>query len=217
MKTTSIGSLESINSKLAAERKWANGKNFPVDHLHATIAGSRWDYENIFGIYLTNESHAWMALWMAVSNRNTLRKRQLSYRRPTQGNDSLGSVEIYSKTPATELTCDTGYVYLFDPAIYRADRQIVNISEVPKSRKAAALVENGFEWQTIERRGKGMPALVDLSNDPRVVIVDDWQVALTNTANVIPDEELIIERPAIEQLAGRIALTQIEIGEDYLR
>ncbi len=217
MKSASVTSIESLNGKLAYGKKWANGKNFPVDHLHATIAESRWDPENIFGIYLTNESYAWMALWMAISNRSTLRKRQIGYQRPDQNDDHIGSVEIFTEMAATEVVGEKGYVYLFDPIVCSAGRQIVDITELPKDQKTASLINNGFEWQQIERRGREVSGLIDLTLEPRVVLIDAWQLALTNTVSIIPDEELIIEKPVIEQLVGRIALTRIEIGEDYIR
>lgn len=216
MRSLSIETVESLNQAFRENPGWANGKNFPVDHLHATVAESRWEYENIHGIYLTNEPHAWMALWMAVTNRNILRKRHIGYMRPTEADDSLGRIKLFTQTPAVDNLCQSAYVYIFNPSTFQ-DRETVDVSAVPKEDKVPLLLENGFERQEVERRGKLYDGLVDITGKSRVIHVDEWQIALTNSPDIIPDTELAVRQNAIKQLAGRIAVSHIEIGEDYIQ
>ena len=83
-----INSIEDLQELLKNNCYWANGKSFPVNHLHATGAQSRWEYENVYGIYLTQPHFAWMAMWMGSTNRETVQKRNLTYIIPkTENND----------------------------------------------------------------------------------------------------------------------------------
>lgn len=216
MVSKSIETINDLNTVLELNKGWANGKNIPIDHLYPTVAESRWEYENILGIYLTNPSYSWMALWMAVCNRNTLRKRNISYLRPVDSSDMIGGVELHSDRSITENLCEAAYLYFFDPQDYNQIEQ-VDITTVPKKQKADALLEQGFQWENMQRRGALKSALVDTTNISRLVLVDEWQLALTNTPIIVPKVELNIRKTAITELAGRIAITNTEIGEDYIR
>jgi hypothetical protein len=216
MRTISINTAAELNDALKNTTGWANGKNFPVDHLHATVAESRWEYENIHGIYLTNEQHAWMGLWMALSNRNVLRKRHISYIKPTSPEDALGNIELFTVLPPEDILCDSAYVYLINPPRL-CDREIVDIRNVPKQNKVETLLKAGFERQQITRRGRQQPGVVDTTGTERLVLVDEWQIALTNIPDIIPDTELAIRRAAIAELVGRVSVINSEVGEDYIR
>lgn len=214
MKTVTVESIPELMPWVEKGAAWANGKNFPVDHLHETIAESRWPYENIHGIYLTNESHIWMALWMAISRRGSLSKRHIRYFAPTSA-DPLGQVEVYSSDMASCLG-KKGYLYLFNPVLYLATGRLVDIRDVPKSEKVDALLDEKFEWANMVRHGKTQAALLDKTREPGVVLVDEWQIALTNTPRAIPDTEIIIEQLAIKGLVGKVALSKTEVGEEYI-
>lgn len=216
MRTVSIETCAELNDNLLGNTFWANGKNFSVDHLHATISESRWEYENIHGIYLTNENYAWMALWMAVSNRGALRKRHISYIKSSQSSDAVGSIELFTELQPEEALCNEAYLYLVDPEGFD-DADIVDIREVPKANKVERLLDQGFERRLVERKGILKQGVVDLSEKERIVLVDEWQVALTNITEIVPDTELAIRRTAIAELAGRVSLTNSEVGEDYIR
>lgn len=215
MNRVAVTSLEQLSQQLQEGEGWANGKNFPVDHLHATVAESRWPYENIHGIYVTNAAHTWMALWMAVCNREALRKRHLRYLAP-QASDVVGKLEIFSSTDVAACLVPRGYLYLFGSKQYLERGEVVDISEVPKAEKVAALTDHGFRWRKIMRHNQLQRALVDTTPGPRTVLVDDWQVALTNVPQIIPDHEIVIEPLVVQALLGRVALSASEIGEDYI-
>ncbi len=215
MKSIALETAQELNDTLRANTGWANGKNFPVDHLHATVAESRWEYENIHGIYLTNEQHAWMGLWMGVCNRNVLRKRHISYMRPKSSVDAIGRIGLFTNTTPEDSVCDAAYLYLFEPSKFR-DREIVDIRGVPKPNKVETLLANGFVRKDITKRGRQQPGLVDATGVERVVLVDEWQIALTNFPDIVPDTELVIRRTAIAELAGRISIMSSEVGENYI-
>lgn len=216
MKTISIETAAELNGALIDNKYWANGKNFSVDHLHSTISKSRWEYENIHGIYLTNENYAWMGLWMAVSNRNALRKRHISYIKPDLPTDALGSIELFTDLEPQAALCEEAYLYLVDP-IELHDAEVVDIRAVAKPNKVESLLGHGFERQEVMRKGGLQAGVVDVTEKKRVVLVDEWQVALTNTPDIIPDTELAIRRSAIAELVGRVSVTSLEVGEDYIR
>lgn len=215
MNRVSVTSLGQLHEQIFSGAGWTNGKNFPVDHLHATVAQSRWAYENIHGIYVANETHDWMAVWMAVSKRETLRKRQLRYIAPTAAH-ILGGLEVFTSIDISNCLNNRGYLYSFQPDDYLETGQAVDISEVPKPEKTGALLQSGFEWSEIERRGEQRKALVDTTGEPRIVRVDEWQIALTNRNRILPETEIIIEESAIRQLLGYVALSSAEVGEDYI-
>ncbi|MBI2637652.1 MAG: hypothetical protein HYW88_02010, partial [Candidatus Sungbacteria bacterium] len=79
MEKRTLDSVVALNELLHHNNYFANGKNFPVTHLYETSANSRWPYENIWGIYLTKPHYAWMALWMSITSRTRLKKRQVKY------------------------------------------------------------------------------------------------------------------------------------------
>ncbi|TAL49830.1 hypothetical protein EPN81_04515 [Patescibacteria group bacterium] len=117
MKRKVISREQDLQDLLARNQAYANGKNSPVAHLYATVATSRFDIENIFGIYLTRPAYAWMALWMAVTNREVLRKRHLTYYAPRDG-DSIGSIAVGGTDVSLgDLLCDQAFLYLFEPDV----------------------------------------------------------------------------------------------------
>lgn len=207
---------EDLNALLAERRWYANGKNFPVDQLHETIAVSRWPRENLLGIYLTNPEHAWMAVWMAVTRRDCLRKRQLRYRRPATGNnDCLGRLEIYSpetvKIPA--LLAERAHLHLFDSTRFR-DLPILDISGADGGTAALELL--GFRRHEVSRRGWKRNGYVLESGAPALVVIDAWQVAVVNQNALVPDVRVALEPELISRLTDRITFSPTEIGADYL-
>ena len=103
-----------------------------------------------------------------------------------------------------------------EPATYLESGRLIDISSVPKKEKADVLLDKGFRWGEIERHGGVQNALLDTSGEPGVVMVDEWQVVLTNTPRIVPERELVIEQAAIKQLLGALALSDVEVGEDYI-
>lgn len=111
MRKESVGTVQELGDILSRNTSFANGKNRPLDHLHATGACSRFVHENIYGIYFTNEDHAWMALWIAVTDRTKVRKRNITYVRPNE-NDAIGGVAVYSPDTSLDVFCDDGaFIY----------------------------------------------------------------------------------------------------------
>lgn len=62
MESVQPKTIEDLSKILERNNLYANGKNIPIEFLYETVARSRWDRENIWGIYLTQPSYAWMGL-----------------------------------------------------------------------------------------------------------------------------------------------------------
>lgn len=211
-----IHTPDDLNALLAKRRYCANGKNLPVGHLYETVAASRWPHENLLGIYLTNPDHAWMAVWMAITRRDRLRKRQLRYLRPAvDAGDSLGRIEIYDPARAvvSDVFCDRAFLYLFDQDRF-AGASVVDISG--ENDKVAALERRGFRRQIVERRGWAREGYVPDSAARQVVIVDAWQIAVVNAETMAPDVQVTLAGDLIRQLSPRVTFCSDEIGEAYL-
>lgn len=186
METKKVKDIAELNSILEGIEYWANGKNFKVDHLHDTKASSRWELENIFGIYLTKPEYAWMALWMAVTSRKNLKKRHLRYFVPkTSQGDFIGKIEIFSEGDnVADFFCEKAYLYLFDKKKYE-DIPTKNYSQNNKKEKC-------------------------------IVSIDDWQICLVNFNEVKPNLEIEIGPEIIKELMKRVSITKNEIGRNYL-
>jgi hypothetical protein len=182
---------------------WANGKNIQVDHLHQTGANSRFPKENIYGIYLADEQHAWMAFWMAVTDRELVRKRSLRY----IASGGVGHLEVDSDAPG--ILRSQAYLYLFDPPQELAR---IDIRGIPNPDEA--MRESGFEMREVIRHGVGQQNY--FSPSPSIVHVDNWQLAITGIPEIYPDAELVLTRSLIEQVRDRVQRTADEIGENYL-
>jgi hypothetical protein len=210
-----VSTISELNSILKKNTLWANGKNIKIDHLHRTIALSRWKYENIYGIYVTKPDYAWMAVWMAITDRNKLKKRQLCYHYPSlKDNDYIGSIEIQSEKDVRDLVRHEAYVYLFSPYAHK-DVRSINCSPIKQAEKIGHLKAHGFLEQSIIHKDISKTTYVR-DNEPAVIYVDDWQIALTGIEHIIPTTELIIPEKVIEELAKRIVITSREIGEEYI-
>lgn len=209
-----IRTIDGLQRLLSEKRYCANGKNYPVNHLYDTAAESRWPRENLWGIYLTNPEHAWMALWMAVTSRSGLKKRHLRYLRPTAG-DSIGRIEIYNPARAAleDLLLSRAYLYLFDPSRF-AGIGALDLSAAADS--SATLEKSGFTLQTITKGAKVRRGYVHASPERKVVLIDAWQVALVNFGMLVPDLEVVLHREVIEDLRARIGFADTEISRDYL-
>ena len=211
-----IHTPDELNALLAERRYCANGKNLPAEHLYETVAASRWPCENLLGVYLTNPDHAWMAVWMAVTKRDRLRKRQLRYLRPAvAAGEHIGRIEIYNPDHAAkaELFCERAFLYLFDPGRF-ADASVVDVSG--ERDKVAALERRGFRFQAVERRGWARNGYAPDSSLKQVVIVDAWQMAVVNYGSLVPDVRVTLAEDLISRLAERVTFCPDEIGEAYL-
>jgi len=218
MKRVLIDSFESCQRLLEMNRCFANGKNIQVDLLYATSANSRWPYENIWGVYLAKPQFAWMALWMAVTSRSRLQKRQVRYFIPkTAEGDYIGKIAIYNPQNLSrqEVVQEKAYLYLFDPVSFQGLPRL-DISDQPKSAKKTALIRSGFEQKIVKRREKTYSALVNSSGSSLLVDIDEWQVAIVGPEEVVPSIEVVLDRELTRQLVKRIQWSDEEIGEDYI-
>ena len=219
MKKRILDSLESCNTLLQENSYLANGKNFRVNHLYATSAKSRWPHENIWAIYLAKPQFAWMALWMAMTSRNQLKKRQIRYIRPeAAAGDYIGRIEIFNpqNINPTDLLCQEAYLYLFDPEILRGFARL-DISNIGGgTNKQESLLNSGFKCRAIRQRGKHYDAFVYSQSDNLIVDIDEWQAAIVSVEKIVPNIEVILTRTLIEQLATRIQWLEEEVGEDYI-
>ena len=215
-----LDSIDSCNTLLKTNGFWANGKNFQVDILYATSASSRWPYENIWGIYLAKPHFAWMALWMAVTSRTRLKKRQIRYFFPDMANgDYIGQVGIFNPEllELKDIVCEKAYLYLFDQKYFPNLRKIDISGKEDENKKAEALIKYGFEQKTVFRRGKNYNnAYVFSTSDPVIVDIDDWQIALVNIEEITPNIEITITNKLITELSGRIQWLNEEVGENYI-
>ncbi len=210
-----VKNLAELNDILSEGRYYANGKNIPVDHLYATAANSRWKYENIWGIYLTNEYYSWMALWMAVTSRDKIRKRQIRYIAPKkEGGDFIGTIEIYNPDDIThqDIFCDNAYLYLFSK-----DR-FLNMAKIDlrNSPNGADLFSQRFQSKEVAKSGELRECYVSRSTEPIMTLIDNWQVACINIDQLVPDKELILTKELIDTLSRQVSHTDKEIGQDYI-
>ncbi len=218
MQTLEITSEAELQKFLEGNRAYANGKNDRVIHLYATAAQSRFEIENIYGIYLARPEYTWMAVWMAVTNRTKLRKRHLRYRAPRDV-DRIGQLIIggLDETPAPrDLLSDRAFLYLFDPAILPAC--IVDITKKPTEKeRLTLLLSRGYAWQDVERHGRMRRALVPpTSETPTLLALDAWQVAIVQLPQLIPSIEVVLSGKVIHELSSRITFQKEMPGSDYL-
>ncbi len=218
MKTIEISSVAELNSFLKENRFWGNGKNFRIDTLHATCASSPRDYENLYGIYLTKPDHAWMGLWMGVTSRKNLKKRNLRYRRPdTKNGDHIGRLEIYSeKDDLKEYLCNTAFLYFFDPKKY-ADAETIDCSNLPPKEKIPFLKERGLKDASIEKNGIPNDTYLYPSDKKAIVTIDAWQIALVNFGTITPDIGIELGKNVIDALRARVTPTHIEVDDNYIK
>ncbi|OGZ65760.1 MAG: hypothetical protein A2822_04435 [Candidatus Staskawiczbacteria bacterium RIFCSPHIGHO2_01_FULL_41_41] len=212
-----INSIEGLNGFLKNNRYWANGKSFPVDHLHATGAQSRWEYENVYGIYLTQPHFAWMAMWMGSTDRERVQKRNLTYVRPENG-DWIGAIRIYSlDSGVKELYSKNGcFLYLFDPENYK-EAQTIDLQKLSAQEKISYLLNNNFSRKEITRKGKSQSNIVSESLERTIIEIDSWQMTLVNVDVIRPDIEVHVESEVLKNLYGQRVLPANEIStENYI-
>ena len=220
MRQVQLATMEDLNRWLAATTCYANGKNIPVDHLYPTVAQSRFDYENVLGVYLTKPRFSWMALWMALLNRKALRKRQIEYYPPDLATgDAIGSIGVHLPDPTAvideQLFVERAYVHLF--SLIRLDiDHLVDLVGVPTHQKVAVLQERGFHWGTHRRRGYEHRALLAPLPQPILIDVDEWQVVLCQLPRVLVDVQLVIEPALVKALAARVKRISHAPSEAYI-
>lgn len=219
MKKEKIDSLVDCNEFLKENHCFANGKNVRVEYLYATAAKSRWCYENLWGIYLAKPEFSWMALWMAITSRPRLKKRQTQYVSPnTSEGDWVGHIRIFNPLNLrfADILCEEAYLYLFDyDDILSLPR--IDISEARGNAESEKiLISQGLRKAIICRRGKEYEAWISESRIPLLVSIDEWQAALINIEKLYPQKEIIVSKKAIEELSARIHWLPAEVGENYL-
>jgi len=214
-----INSTEDLNEFLKKNSYWANGKSFPLDHLHATGAQSRWEYENAYGIYVTKPHFAWMAMWMGSTNREMVQKRNLTYIKPkTESGDWIGAVKMY--LPGLDLTniySKSGcFLYLFNPENYQ-EVQTINLQTLSAQEKVSYLLNNNFSRKEITRKGRVQSNLVCESLEKKIIEIDSWQIALVNISLIKPEIEVHINNEVLKDLYHQKVFPANEIStEDYI-
>lgn len=215
-----VASLDGLNCLLRGNLLYANGKNFRVDHLHATAAESRFAYENLLGIYLTDPKHAWMAVWMAVANREVLKKRQLEYCRPAaDSKDRIGRLSIHlpgaDHLPENVLV-EKAYVNFFDLTAMDG-LYFTEVNWCAGRQRLTILQGLDFDPKPLELRGRTVTAWAPDHERPMAIKLDAWQVVVVNVPRLIPTVEAELQPSLISELRERTFLINHEPGEDYLR
>ena len=214
-----VDSISVLNKLLKHNYFFANGKNFPITHLYETSANSRWPYENLWGIYLTKPHFAWMALWMAVTSRASLKKRHVKYFSPARVlGDHIGGISIFNPDALElkDILCEKAYLYFFDP-LFLQNLPCINLSEVKSAaEKIAELTKNSFDQRTFAKREKNYTAYVNSSNENLVVDIDDWQVAVINVEKLVPVIEIMLTGKIIGELGNKIEWLKKEVEENYI-
>lgn len=212
--------IESCNQLLKANTFFANGKNFRVGHLYNSCAASRLPHENLFGVYLAKPQFAWMALWLAVTSRAHLRKRQVNYFRPHYDcGDWVGRAGIFNprKLPVAAVLCQQAYLYLFDPSNFRHFPRLDLSGIISAKDKEASLAHNGFRKDTMVRDDESYATFIPLFTEGMIVDIDEWQVALISAPQVIPDAEFVISTNTIRQLSERVIWQETDWCGHYIR
>lgn len=213
-----VVSLKELDCLLRWNLLYANGKNFRVDHLHPTAAESRFEHENLLGIYLTVPEFAWMAVWMAVANRAFCKKRQLNYFRPkAQIGDYVGNLGIYMNGAGElpeEALVETGYVYLFD--LKSTDLIDERVDWCEGKQKLTILQGQGFESREVVLHDRRVTAWVPEHKKRMLLKLDCWQAAVVNVPRLEPTVEVELLPPLIAELRKRISLIPHEPTQDYI-
>jgi|GEM_PF-6212345 len=217
MISQTISSLDQLNDFLKNNSLLANGKNFKVDHLHSTGAKSRFEYENLFGIYLTNTEYAWMALWMGITNRERIKKRNITYIKPDKSKDYIGNVAIYyDRLSKDDVFCKNGaYLYLFDENNLMAPK--IDLRHLPKKDKLDFLRICGFYLKEIKRGEQKQMNYFPDNENKTILLMDCWQLALVNYNKIIPDVEIFIEPKVVDKLKNNTLISQNETLDDYIK
>jgi hypothetical protein len=217
METIEVTSQAGLQEFLNQNRAYVNGKNGRVTHLHATVAESRFEIENIQGIYLARPEFAWMAVWMAVTDRTKLRKRHLCYQMPN-GADRVGRLMIgglKEQTEPRDLLCSQAFLYLFEPALLPT--RVLDIARESEQDRLTSLVARGYSWQEIERHGRMRRALVPPVNEPPTILeLDVWQVAVVQMPQLVPSIEVVLSGDVVKDLASLITFQDKIPGNNYL-
>ncbi|HLD21204.1 MAG TPA: hypothetical protein VJB64_03865 [Patescibacteria group bacterium] len=216
MNCETVSCERDLQNLLARNHAYANGKNTPVAHLYATAATSRFDIENIFGIYLTRPTYAWMALWMAVTNRAVLRKRHLTYYTPQEG-DSIGSIGVGGTDLSLEqLLCDQAFLYLFEPdALPKTETDFFPDTSAEEAQKE--LLARGYSWNQIERRDQTRRTLMPPQDQqPSTIGLDAWQVVCVGVPQLVPSMSVVLRGNLIDSLRGRIKVQSSLPDRGYL-
>ncbi len=208
MEKIAVNTIDDLDGILRNNTCWANGKNYKIDDLHSTGANSRWLYENIWGIYLTDASHAWMALWMAVTDRIKIKKRDITYVRPRS--DSIGRIAVFAEG-REGLFVDEAYLYFFRP---RQCREI-DLRKI-QDNKLQKLLELGFVEKEIRKNGRLQKNYFPPDSKPCIVRVDSWQIALVNCQKIRPDIELVVKNNLILELSSRVSFSEGPSTENYI-
>jgi hypothetical protein len=213
-----LNSIEECNGLLKKNSMFANGKNIRVTSLYETSAKSRWDYENLWGIYLAKPEFAWMALWIAITSRTSLRKRQIKYIPPqTEKGDYIGKISIYNpeNIELEKIFSREAYIYLFNNKQF-LNFSLFDISDANKEEKGPEIFRNGFVRDTVIRRGREYKTIVKHQAVPTLVDIDEWQVAVIGIPEIVPDIEVVITAELIKELESRITWSPAEVGEEYI-
>jgi len=161
-----------------------------------------------------------MALWLAITSRAHLRKRQVNYIRPDlTGGDCVGRAAIFNpqELPVEAVFCQKAYLYLFDPGtIMELPR--LDISGIESSEdKEAALVRNGFRKEAVLCSGERYATFTPSFTEGLLVDIDEWQVAVINVKEMIPDAEIVLQDSTIQQLGDRVTWLDTDIGVKYIQ
>lgn len=215
-----VDSIKECNALLKDNSFWANGKNFHVEHLYPTAASSRWPSENLWGIYLAKPRFAWMALWMAITDRKKIKKRQIKYFPPKIfGDDCAGKIAVFNpeNIGLNDILCRNARLYLFNPAPFNELPKIYLSKTDDEDTKMDTLTGCGFVYRMVVCRGKIYQAYIKEGKEKMIVDVDRWQIALLNAGDLMPDKEVILGENLIKELGKRIRWLKAPVDRNYLK
>jgi hypothetical protein len=218
MQRSTLETIVDLNAFLAQNTHWANGKNIALDHLHQTGAQSRWMRENIYGIYLTQPDYTWMAVWMAITDRTKAAKRNLTYVRPQYAHgDYIGELLLYTEDQSPAHCMHDCYLYTIDPAPF-SQHEIVDIRSIADTDLVATLTARSIEEQTIIRHQQPQRNYASIKPEPRIVLIDEWQLTITGVPIIIPEKEIVLSANLIAELyATRVTPTNTISTQHYLQ
>jgi hypothetical protein len=210
METIPVNSIDDLETLLSKNCLYANGKNMQIDHLHATGAVSRFDRENMYGIYVARPEYAWMAVWMGVVDRKKSKKRDITYCRP-RSPDVIGSIRLYAEHDISrDHLCEESFVYLLDVRAYPA-------MDIRSEDNHPRITDAGFQNRLWRHHGTEQENYVHVSDLPMIVHVDFWQSVLVNVPRIIPTQELHLGKGLIDELfRTRVTAAPGISGEEYV-
>ncbi|MFA4954802.1 MAG: hypothetical protein WC641_05820 [Patescibacteria group bacterium] len=230
-----IARLQDLNGLLKWNRLYASGSHVGRVFLHAYVAAeSQTPQDSLYGIYFALPECAWLAVWLAVMNREFARKSRLKFRYSKNGRDDcIGNLEIFTsdfsviarssndeaisglKELPPEAINGSVHLDLVDLESF-PDLTLEDISWCDGNRQVTILRGLGFEPGTVEQHSERVFAWVTDREIPLLLKLDARRVVLVNVEQITPTVQVELLPSLIAELRKRMTLKGHEPPQDCI-